>query len=485
MTGTADADRIRQALAAGARSGVGVDTSQVKNAHPSIPLQLGQRLIPWDLETRHILMVGTTGSGKSQAIYRNLEAIRARNQSAILMDHSAEFLQRFYRPGVDVIFNPFDKRGVGWNVFNEIRRIFDFDRIAQACIPDDSAGSNKDWQMGARELFANTLRQLWKLGKPFRTNKMLVHFLSHAPLRGAFPTDNDGRPIKSMQHFSLEELLRGTTSQRMFEPGNERGLPITMTIISRYLTPFTYLKDGDFSVSDFVRSFEQGGDGRWLFMAYTDANYAAIQSIFGFLASTAISAGLELSESQERRFFYVLDELPSLGKLPALDDALTKLRKRGGVVIAGIQSTAQIEDPDTYGRTGGQILLSCFGSVMMLRVMDDQTAEKLSAMIGDVERWEENESSNLSSSSGVSGASSSESSGVSRSLQVRRAVLPSEFYTLPDLTGYARIGGTRMPHDAKTGRPYLAKVEYKALPIVAEKEQPIDGLYLLDDMVAA
>lgn len=474
-----DLDKIRAALHGENNGGaVAAAVQAVKQAHPSTPLQLGDRPIPWYLETRHVLMVGTTGSGKSQAIYQNLSAIRSRNQSAIVMDHSAEFLQRFYRPGVDVIFNPFDKRSAGWNVFNEIRRIFDFDRIAQACIPDDSAGQNKDWQMGARELFANTLRQLWKLGKPFRTNKMLVHFLSHAPMRGAFPTDTEGKPIKSMEHFSLEELLRGTTSQRMFEPGNERGLPITMSIISRYLTPFTYLKDGDFSVSDFVRGFENGSDGRWLFLSYTDSNYAAVRSIFGFLASTAISSGLELSESQERRFFYVLDELPSLGKLPALDDALTKLRKRGGVVIAGIQSTAQIEDPDTYGKVGGQILLSCFGSVLMLRVMDDQTAEKLSAMVGDVERWETNTSSNVSSSSGASGSSTSDSTGTSRSLQTRRAVLPSEFYWLPDLTGYARIGGTKMPRDQQTGRPYQTMVEVSKLPLVAEKEDPIDGLYL-------
>jgi len=39
----------------------------------------------------------------------------------------------------------------------------------------------------------------------------------------------------------------------------------------------------------------------------------------------------------------VIDELDSLQKLPSLEDSLTKGRKHGLRIVAGIQSTAQLE----------------------------------------------------------------------------------------------------------------------------------------------
>jgi type IV secretory pathway TraG/TraD family ATPase VirD4 len=43
-----------------------------------------------------------------------------------------------------------------------------------------------------------------------------------------------------------------------------------------------------------------------------------------------------------------LDELASLEKLPSLEDAATKGRKAGLRIVAGLQSTAQLEK--IYGR---------------------------------------------------------------------------------------------------------------------------------------
>ncbi len=405
------------------------------------PLYFGSVPIPNDLETRHNLAIGTTGAGKTQAFYTGiLDPIRERTEPILLVDHSSEFLQRYFRPDIDLIFNPFDQRSVKWTVFNEIRRIYDFDRLSRAIIPD-LAGENQDWQLGAQQTLSSALESLYRLGDSYRTNERLVHYLTYAPVRNpADPNDLN----------TLSGLLANTTSSRLFETGAERQCAITLGIISRHLKPLTYVPDGPFSVSDWIGNLESGIHDGWLFLSYDDASYSAIRSIISIMVSFAVQSALSLSESQTRRFHFVLDEFPSLDKIDAIADALTKMRKRGGVVTVGVQSTAQLEQK--YGKLGAQTLLSCFGNLLMLRVSDDDTAEKLSRLIGDVEVFET--SFNNSETSGMDynvllhqdGGYSPPSStaGTNRQKQVKRLVLASEFFGLPDRTGYVRIAGRPM-----------------------------------------
>lgn len=473
MSTNNDAEKIRTLV----RSRAPVPAEQeLKNTR----LRLGEVEIPESLETRHALIAGTTGAGKSQAFYTGiLSPIRARNQPAIIVDHSAEFLQRYYRDGIDKIFNPFDKRSVGWSPFNEIRRVYDFERIAQSIIPSMESGetANKDWQEGAQRLLANAMRGLWKLGKEFRCNSALIYYLTVAPTHGRLTTRasqvryaleksselcgkvgvenvsylNDDQlaslwealfvrlkvEIPLIKVESLEFILQGSTSATFFDHADSKGLSITRDIISGYLQPLAYLQEGSFSMTDYVKQFEQPGKcTSWLFLSYTDASYAAIKSLFSIMVNCAVQSALELSESAARRFYLALDEFASLDPMDAIDDALTKLRKRGGVVIAGIQSTAQLVQK--YGEVGAQILLSCFGNILMLRVADDQTAEKFSAMLGDKNEFEK--SFTTGSTENADGSISS-SSSETLTPQVRREILPSQFFVLPDLTGYVQIRG--------------------------------------------
>lgn len=446
-----------------AGAAIGAQAPIAQTLADKYPLVLGKVPIPYHLETRHILMVGTTGSGKSQAIYGNLSAIRAREERAILVDHSAEFLQRYYRPGVDVIFNPFDMRGVGWSPFNEIRRVYDFMRMARAIIPSLGGDNNQDWVTQAQTLVCNVLKALWFKGPKFRSNEALLYYLTEAP--------NHGRDSKSLQGLLAEMGRRPdtpNTSAKLFEVGSERGLSIVLgSFIAPYLEPFQYLQEGDFSITDWIKN--ESGKG-WLFASYTDASYAAIKSLFSIVVSSAIQSGLELSESSTRRFYFVLDEFSSLDKIDAVDDALTKLRKRGGIVIAGIQSTAQLVTG--YGKEGAQTLLSCFGNVLALRVADDDTANKCSGLMGKVERLRETQTT--SSSEGGSGinASSSTSQGTSTTLVLEDAIHMGKFYALEDLTGYARMAG----HSKKTA--FLTSVPVSSLPLVTIAEETRPGVLL-------
>ena len=67
--------------------------------------------IPKRLEASHILMMGDTGSGKSNAIRQLLRQVRDRGESAIVYDPAMDFVSEFYSPGRgDLILNPLDQR---------------------------------------------------------------------------------------------------------------------------------------------------------------------------------------------------------------------------------------------------------------------------------------------------------------------------------------------------------------------------------------
>ncbi len=54
--------------------------------------------IPKRLESSHILMMGDTGAGKSNAIRQLLRQVRERGESAIVYDPAMDFVSEFYSP---------------------------------------------------------------------------------------------------------------------------------------------------------------------------------------------------------------------------------------------------------------------------------------------------------------------------------------------------------------------------------------------------
>jgi hypothetical protein len=93
------------------------------------------------------------------------------------------------------------------------------------------------------------------------------------------------------------------------------------------------------------------------------------------------------TEDSLRRLWFVLDEWDSLGKVDSLRIGLTKLRKYGGAVIAGLQTMAQLRS--SYGHDEAQVLLSCFPTKLILAAGDTKTARYFEYELGtqEVELW--------------------------------------------------------------------------------------------------
>lgn len=370
------------------------------------PLTLGGIALPREAETTHVLLAGTTGSGKTTAIEELLDGIQARGERCVICDPNGGYLAQFAAEG-DRLLNPFDSRSERWSVFHEIRRDYDAERLARSIVPDGQ-GESAAWHGYAQTLLAELLRALVRNGEA--TTERLLHWASIAPAG------------------ELAALLAGTMAAGLFDTDAAKALASTRFVLAHHLAPHRHVPAGDFSLRTWLEN-ETGS----LYLTWRADMQSALAPLLASWVDILVNAVLTLPPDRERRIWFVIDELAALGQLSSLESALTLGRKHGLALIAGLQSTAQLDR--LYGQDSAIVLRSCFRSLLVLGIAkaDPDTAEVLSRALGEREVLRSEESR----AQGSQGSSRSVSAR-----QVReRVLLPSEIASLPNLRGYLALAG--------------------------------------------
>lgn len=374
-------------------------------------LTIGDVEIPYANEPYHFLLLGSTGTGKTQAITSLLSTAIERGDRVIVCDPNGHHLSRFYRDG-DIVLNPFDRRSEGWSIFNEIRRDFDYDRLARSVVPDGQ-GPDAAWHHYAQVLLAETLRAVILSGEA--STESLMHWLTRVP------------------RAELERKLAGSAAQGLFDSEAGRALASVRFILTTCINCHKYMPPGAFS----LRTWLESGRGN-LYLTWREDMQASLKPLISTWVEVLANEMLSLPPDDTRRIWLILDELGGLNRLASLEAALTRGRKHGLCVVAGLQSTAQLER--IYGRDSAVVVRSCFRNLLVLGLArsDPDTAEVLSRALGeeDVEREQ------YSVSEGPQGITHS----VTTLRSLERVVLASELAELPDLTGYLALAGSPAIH---------------------------------------
>ena len=369
-------------------------------------------LLPREAEVKHIVALGTTGTGKSTAGYTLIRTAIDRGDRMVIADPGGDALSRFWQRD-DVILNPFDARSVKWDMFAEIEEWTDYDRMAEALLPLSGSAEGDEWVGEGRTLLSCLIRSYHGLG--------------------AGTSDDFAKVLLTGGNDLWAELCEGTEAAVLFEDGNER---MRGSVVNK-LKPATKLLNAiansegrPFSVRQWVRE----GRGR-LWLPYRINQLAALKSAIGTWFSVAILETLSLPEDRERRIWFMADELDVLGTVPDLDKGLTNGRRFGACFVLGFQSIAQLEK--NYGRHLSRAIIENCSTKLILRCeVSEQggTAEFASRLIGDREVLREEHSESYSHSGGAS-----ESTNTRQATE--RALLASEITQLPDRSGYLKIGG--------------------------------------------
>ncbi len=370
---------------------------------------IGGVAVPSSFETEHILICGAPGTGKTNLILKMLAGIRASGKRAIIYDTAGTFVEKFYRPDVDTLLNPLDQRSATWSPWVDVPRDYHYDQIAESTIPDKLG--DPFWAKAARGTLVAVLRKLAQQKHTF------VSLLLDRLLRSK---------LKELAAFAA-----GTDAAAFISLEGERTSAGIQAELASVMRGFSYLDDTEdgFSIRDWV---EKGSDDSWLFITVKADQLPSLRPLITVWLDIAISAIMSLPPDQDRRLYCVIDELPTLQKLPSLSDFLARARKYGGCGILGFQSYPQLEA--TYGIQDAAAITGYCSTWVALRANDTPTAKHVSENLGQVEQVEANE--------GMSYGVNDMRDGVNLSrLQVTRPlVMHTEVTNLPNLTGFLRFG---------------------------------------------
>lgn len=387
--------------------------------------------VPHEVESTQFFVGGSTGSGKSQCIAHYIESAQARHDRILCIDPDGGFMRHFFQGG-DVILNPFDSRGQGWSIFNEIRASFDCEQYAISMIPRSPSTEQEAWNSMARTIVSETLHTLIRNDQG-HTDR-LVYWLTSA------------------SNEDLKKLLTGTPAEGCFH-GADETLASIRTVLTQYVTPHKYLPAGTFSFRDFL---ERAQGNIWV--TWREDQLQVLKPLISCWADVICASVLSMPEDTDRRLHFVCDELDSLEKLNYIVDVATKGRKKGFRILPGVQSLAQLRR--TYGEDDALTLRNSFRSVALFGIasLDTYTAEEFSRGLGEHTVVRKADSASFGGSGGGRGTAAFRQ-------DTERVVSPAEIHELPNLTGYLKLAGN-FPI-ARVTLPYQARAQVIAPMVMA------------------
>jgi hypothetical protein len=326
------------------------------------------------LLSKHVLFLGSIGSGKTNAMMQVAIDLRANAEPDdvfVIFDTKGDYLAELYRPD-DVVLSNQRHPGVGgrtWNLFYDIHASDQAERddevfeIATTIFGDqlEDAGDNLFFAAGARDVFAAVVGAMDRDAND-HTNQSLRRTLESSP-------------------EELVRLVEGhpeLAGARHYLTGSGNGPRAVMAFMQQSIRAAfagAFQEPGNFSVRRFVRN----KGARALFVEYDMAVGAQLLPIYRVLLDLAIKEALGRQRAAGN-VYVVLDEFSLLPRLGHVSDGINFGRSLGIKFLAGTQNVGQLYH--AYGDAIGNSILSGFGTVLAFRLMDQVSRQFVSERFG-------------------------------------------------------------------------------------------------------
>ena len=359
----------------------------------------------------HFAFTGTTGSGKT-LLMRLLQQStlchvgKGIGYRAIVYDAKQDampLLSAYCDRSRLFTMNPFDDRGVAWDIAADVTEPRVALEMAFTLIPEASE---------SQPYFANASRHL--------TYGIMLSFM----LRGL--------------DWTLADVLRALSSAKRCRKVLEQH-PHTSGIVEHYFSDERLLNDIFSTIATKMLLYESIA-GCWdaanerislktwsaeemiLVLGNTEISRFAIDNINRCIFKRASDLILSKSEGTTERSWFYIDEVSEAGRLP-ISSLLKKGRSKGGRVAIAYQSISGLRDPKLFGQHQTDDILGQIGNRFFGLIECPETAEYGARVIGDSEIQQMSRSETRSRQ----GSSTTRNTAP----VVRRAVLPSEFMSIP------------------------------------------------------
>jgi type IV secretory pathway TraG/TraD family ATPase VirD4 len=383
-------------------------------AKPPPEIRFGLLDLPENEAPSHFLSLAATGGGKSiiqrliqQSVLPTIGS--GVDKRALVYDAKQDALPllKAIAPKADIVtLNPFDVRGVSWDLQRDIQEPRIAVELAFTFVPREHE-SQPFFSDAARHLLYGVLLGFllrgcdWSLADIIRAlsnPKRLKRFLKQHPATRAIVP----------RYFHDERLLSNIFS----------------TIATKLLTleciaAAWETADRKIALADWVTS------ETILILGNSETSRAAIDALNRAIFQRVTQYVLAQTESFTRRTWFFIDELSEAGKLDGLVSLLKKGRSKGACVSICSQSLSGLRDERLYGIHGTEDLMAQIGNRFYGRVECPESAETMSRVFGDQEVDQYTTSHTWGKDS---------STTRSQQIVVRRAVLPSEFLNIEPCT---------------------------------------------------
>ena len=369
---------------------------------------------PYRSQEQNTLVIGSTGSGKTQLISDLVAQIRKKGERLIVYDKKGDYLSWFYKKEKDFILNPFDKRGEKWNLLNEVEHAGMLKTLAESFIPNrgERSGENKIWDESARFVFSELAKKI--LNKEgVCSNKALV----------------DKILKKDLTEFV--EYLKDTDAQSIMSTDSKK---IAMSVIFMLTTHLNSLsltsgeKDESFSIRKWMEGEESDSALFITNKAEFEGELAPLESAWFEIVINSILSG---KQNNKKKTWIIIDELATLNKIPSLQKGLAAARSYGGCFVLGIQNISQLRE--IYGINSTGIISSECNTRCIFKTNDPETSKWVSDNLGQEEIIENKKSLSYGASEVRDGVN------LSSNNKLRTLALPSEIQNMDRMNLYIKM----------------------------------------------
>lgn len=334
-------------------------------------------LLDENLLSRHIMLLGGIGTGKTNTINMLLRQLLARvtaDDVVIIFDSKGDFYKEFYTPGDVVISNDSHATGPNgpdfWNIYNEIERDEhmeeNINEIATAIFRSKIEHSNQPFFPNAgRDIFSAVLGHFIKNGnEALCNNQHLREFLDKSPTSTLRKMLNMRQETRSMVSYIYDDAS-----------GQTQGVISEMQQAVREIFIGNFRKEGSLSLRQLVRA----KGGRCVFIEYDLGIGSILAPIYSLMFDLAIKEAL-CRQKSEGSVYFITDEFSLLPNLKHIDDAVNFGRSLGIKFLIGYQNIEQLVD--IYGQARANSLLSGFLTQIFFRCSDPASRKYIQDTFG-------------------------------------------------------------------------------------------------------
>ncbi|ECY4131492.1 type IV conjugative transfer system coupling protein TraD [Salmonella enterica subsp. enterica serovar Infantis] len=315
-------------------------------------------------EVMNFLMHGTINVGKSTIIRWLLDYIRKRGDRAIIYDSGCTFTETHYNPSTDFILNAHDERCANWQMWGECIDAVDYDNLAASLIPVEGE-SDPFWVSSSRTICADLAIRM-----SVDPDRSIEKFL---------------KTLLSLSMKSLREYLVNTPSANLVEEKIEKTAISIRSVVTNYAKALRFLQGLDdgtrppFTIR--VWMTQERYDNSWLFISTQARHRKSVRPLISLWVSLATLLLQSMGENSERRVWFILDEAPSLQRIPELAETLAEARKFGGCFVLGMQNMAQLVH--VYGRELAKSIFDLMNTRMYGRSPSAEMAKVVEEELGN------------------------------------------------------------------------------------------------------